>query len=170
MQYCSISSAYLRCVCHRYVHPTNHEHYLLCFVLAVISVTQVTQWIHILQEPISLTIFARNSNSIELSPCCNSVAGHQIATNFCAFHDSTAVVSCTKFCSDHGIRIEVSVKRNFHRIWIAIEKPLSETGPWVALLTVTACPRDCKVYLKIWVNPTSDTTKRIQNAYSMSAT
>ena len=45
---------------------------------------------HIL-GPVSLTIFARNSNSMEISPCCNSVAGHQIATNFCTCHDSTAV-------------------------------------------------------------------------------
>ena len=63
------------------------------------------------------------------SPCCNSVAGHQIATNFCTCHDSTAVVPCTKFCSDHCIRIELRVKRNFHRIWIAIEKPLVKRGP-----------------------------------------
>ena len=59
-----------------------------------------------------------NSNSMETSPCCNSVAGHQIATIFCTCHYSTAVVPCTKFCSDHGIRLDVRVKRNFHRIWI----------------------------------------------------
>ena len=52
-----------------------------------------------------------------------------VATNFCTCHDSTAVVSCTKFCSDHCIRIEVSVKRNFHRIWIAMEKPLVKWAP-----------------------------------------
>ena len=54
----------------------------------------------------------------------NSVAGHQIEINFCTCHDSTAVVSCAKFYSDHCIRIEVKVKRNFHRIWIALEKSL----------------------------------------------
>ena len=59
---------------------------------------------------------------METSPCCNSVTGHQIATNFCTCHDSTAVVPCTKFCSDHCIRIEMRVKRNFHRILIAMEK------------------------------------------------
>ena len=46
-------------------------------------------------------IFARNLNSMETLPCCNSVTGHQIATNLCTCHDSTAVVPCTKFCSDH---------------------------------------------------------------------
>ena len=44
-------------------------------------------------------------------------------------HDSTAVVPCTKFYSDHCIRIELRVKRNFHRIWIAMEKPLVKRGP-----------------------------------------
>ena len=68
--------------------------------------------------PVSLIFFAHNSNSMETSPCHNSVAGHQIATFFCTCHDSTAVVPCTKFCNDHCIRIEVRVKRNFHRIWM----------------------------------------------------
>ena len=66
---------------------------------------------------------------METSPCCNSVAGHQIATNVCTCHDSTAVVPCTTFCSDHCIRIEMRVKRNFHRIWIVMEKPLVKRGP-----------------------------------------
>ena len=70
--------------------------------------------------PVSLMIFARNSNSIKTSPCCNSLAGHRIATNFCKCHDSTAVAPCTQFCSDHCIRIEMRVKRKFHRIWIAM--------------------------------------------------
>ena len=84
--------------------------------------------------------FARNSNSMETSRCCNSVAGHQIATNFCTCHDSTAVVPCTKFCSDHCIRIEMRVKRNFlHRIWIAMEKPLLKRGPRAPLFQFAPC-------------------------------
>ena len=82
---------------------------------------------------VSLTVFARKSNSMETSPCHASVAGHQIATNFCTYHDSTAVVPCTKFCSDHCIRIDVRVKHNFHRIWIAMEKKISEMGPRIAV-------------------------------------
>ena len=77
-----------------------------------------------IRGPFHLRFFARNSNSMETSPCCNSVAGHQIATKFCTCHDSTAVVPCTKFCSDHCIRIEMTVKRNFHRIWIVMETRL----------------------------------------------
>ena len=37
--------------------------------------------------------------------------------------------TCTKFCSDHSIRLEMRVKRNFHRIWNAMEKPLVKRGP-----------------------------------------
>ena len=66
---------------------------------------------------------------MENSPCCNAVTGHQIATNFCTCHDSTAVVPCTKFCSDHCIRIEMRVKWNFHWILIAMEKTLVKQGP-----------------------------------------
>ena len=64
--------------------------------------------------------FARHSNSMENSPCCNSTAVHQIATMFCTCHDRTAVVPCTKFCSNHYIKIEARVKRNFHRSWIVL--------------------------------------------------
>ena len=79
------------------------------------------------QGPVSLTVFTRNSNSMETSPCHYFVAGHQIPTNLCTCHDSTAVVPC--ICSDHCIIIEVRVKRNFHRIRIAMEKPLVKRGP-----------------------------------------
>ena len=73
---------------------------------------------------------------METSPCHNSVAGHRIATNPCTCHDSTAVVPCIKFCSDHCIRIEIRVKRNFHQIWIAIEKSLVKRGPVQETLTL----------------------------------
>ena len=75
---------------------------------------------------------------METSSCHYSVAGHQIATHFCTCHDSTSVVPCMKFCSDHCIRIEVRVKRNFHRIRIAMEKPLVKRGP--ASLCVESLP------------------------------
>ena len=74
-------------------------------------------------------VFCSQFISMETSTCHNSVAGHQIATNFCTCHDSTAVVPCTKFSSDHCDRIEVRVKRHFHRIWIAMQKPLVKRAP-----------------------------------------
>ena len=78
--------------------------------------------------PFHWRYFACNSNSIETLPCCNSVACHQIATNFCTCNNSTAVVPCTNFFSDHCIRIEVRGKPNFHRIWVAMEKTLVKQG------------------------------------------
>ena len=79
--------------------------------------------------PFHKRVFARHTNLMEISPYCNSIVGHQIATTFCTYHDGTYVVPCTNFCSDHCFKIEVRVKRNFHRIWIAMEKPLVKRGP-----------------------------------------
>ena len=74
-------------------------------------------------RPVSLTIFRPKLQfGGNFASDCNSVAGHQIATNVCTYHDSTAVVPCTKFCSEHCMRVEVRVKRNFHWICIAMEK------------------------------------------------
>ena len=89
----------------------------------------------------------RNSNSIEASSCCNFIAGHQNATKNCAWHDSTAVVPCTNFCSDHLIRIEVRVKQNFHRIWIAMEKPLVKRGPDRTLNSPSTACHTCMSHL-----------------------
>ena len=123
-------------------------------------------------------LFARNSNSMETSSCCNSAAGDQIATNFCTCHDSTAVVPCTKICSDHRIRIEVRVKQNFHQIWIAMEKLLVKRGPGHLLnptphrLISFPCQSDYPFlrygYFEIWswkskVKVTGDQTK--SNSY-----
>ena len=47
-----------------------------------------------------LTNFNHNSNSVDILFCCNFIFGHDIAINFCTCHDSTAVVSCAKFCGD----------------------------------------------------------------------
>ena len=47
-------------------------------------------------EPVSLMIFARNSNSTKILPCCNSIDGH-VETKLCTCHDSPAVESYTNF-------------------------------------------------------------------------
>ena len=90
--------------------------------------------LHYIRGPVSLTTFARNSNSVEISPCCNSVAGHQIATNF---------------CSDHFIRIEMRVKRNCHRIWIAMEKPLVKLGPASIVIKIRFIWRCSYIYMTV---------------------
>ena len=106
------------------------------------------------QRPVSLNIFASNWNLIKTSPCCNSIAGQQIATNFCTCHDSRSVVSCTKFCSDQFARIEVRVKRNFHRIWIAMENSLVKRGliPRIWLLFEDAMIERNESKFVIWIS------------------
>ena len=54
--------------------------------------------------------------------CCSSVPGHQIATKFCTCHDSYAVMSCAKFCSNHFIRIWMKTNRICIKIelWLKI--------------------------------------------------
>ena len=85
-----------------------------------------TQWheflfvnrFNILKPNVLLT----NWISMENLLCHNSVNISEIATKFCTYHDSTAVMSCAKLCSVLNIEIEFRAKRNFHRIWIAMEK------------------------------------------------
>ena len=51
--------------------------------------------------------------------------------HFLHMADSTAVLSCAKICNDHSVRIETTLKRNFHLIWITMEKPLvKEARVW----------------------------------------
>ena len=69
--------------------------------------------------------FYRNSYSMEVSPCCNSVVGNQIAGNCGPCHDSTTVIPCEKISSDHCIRIEVRVNLNCDG------KTVIETGPCI---------------------------------------
>ena len=74
---------------------------------------------------ISLTC---NSNLMENSFCCNSNFWYQITTKFCAWHDSTAVMSCAKVCIDHIFRIRMRAKWNFHLIFIFDGNIVSEMG------------------------------------------
>ena len=59
--------------------------------------------------PIPQMFFHPNSNLMEISFRCNYTHGHQITTKFCICHNSTAVVTCTHFCTDQFARIEVRV-------------------------------------------------------------
>ena len=50
---------------------------------------------------------------------CNFISAKLIATKFCTCHDSTVVVACAKFCSNHSMRTLMSVEQkvqNF-KIW-----------------------------------------------------
>ena len=76
------------------------------------------------QGPVSLTF-----------SCLQFKFDWNFATNFSTCHDSTAVVPCTKFCSDHCIRTEVS-ETIFPSNLICDEKTVSQTGPWVQWCTL----------------------------------
>ena len=75
--------------------------------------------------PLPRAISLHFSSTIKIwwiSYCCNSIIGHQIATKFGTCHDSTAVVACTKFWSDHFLGIWMTAKWNFIGIWTELEK------------------------------------------------
>ena len=54
---------------------------------------------------------------------------YHIATKFCTCHDSTAVVPCAKFHSDHFMTSWMRAVWNFHRIWITMEKSFVKWAP-----------------------------------------
>ena len=66
--------------------------------------------------PISLTVFHRNSNSMEISFLSHLDSNRVIATKYCTWHDSCAI--CCDLMAGNGIM----ARRNFHRIWIAGKK------------------------------------------------
>ena len=50
----------------------------------------------------------------------NPLPVHQIATNFCTCHDSCAVVTCSKLCSNHLIKTWIKSKLWIHLFWTRI--------------------------------------------------
>ena len=128
---CKLQNLLVHILVKRYVYLRCDFHYILVLGAHINKFTLNHHQLHVFlsakYEPevrFSKVFFARNSNLMENSLCCNSMAGHQIATNFC-----TAVVSCTKFCSDHYVKMEVRVKWTFHQIQIAMEKNLVKWAP-----------------------------------------
>ena len=57
-----------------------------------------------------------------------------IATKFCTYNVSTAVVACAKFYGDLMAMNGITVKQVFRQIWIAMEKYVIETGPRLGAL------------------------------------
>ena len=55
--------------------------------------------------------------------------GYYITTKFCTCHDSTAVMPCTKFHSDHFTATWMRAECNFHGIWITMEKLFVKLAP-----------------------------------------
>ena len=75
------------------------------------------------------TILSSQFKFDENSLSCNSIAGDHITTKFSTCHDSTAVMSGAKFCSEHFIRIWMKAKWNFPHIWILKGIFFSEMSP-----------------------------------------
>ena len=68
----------------------------------------------------SIAIQIRWKNSFHSHLDSNTV----IATKFCTWHDSCAVVACAKICCDLMASNGVMARQSFHRIWIVGKKPL----------------------------------------------
>ena len=103
--------------------------YNQCYYKAIVQhITQITALSHALlhllvspwglwrfrdlaQGPISLTIFHLQFDFYKKSFYCYSVPDHQIATDFCTCRDSTAVMACAIFCSNH-FKLEFGGEQN----------------------------------------------------------
>ena len=77
-------------------------------------------------DPCHARFFHHNQNLMDISACSHPNLNQGIATKFCTWHDSIAVVSCAKFCSYHATMDLITTKWNFYRIWIASEKSSME--------------------------------------------
>ena len=75
-------------------------------------------------SPLHERFLLRNLNPIKNWNKCNYVIGNHNATQFCTCHDSTAVVLCAKFHSDHFNIACMRAEWNFHQIWITTENRL----------------------------------------------
>ena len=69
------------------------------------------------QGLISLTPFHRSSNSMKLL-FCSHLDNKVIATKFCTWHDSCAVLRYSK------IRCDLMANKNFYQIWIVVRNRL----------------------------------------------
>ena len=52
-----------------------------------------------------------------------------IATKFCTWHDSCAVVACAQICCNQMAGNRITARWSFHRIWIAGKKSLGKRAP-----------------------------------------
>ena len=98
------------------------------------------------QAPISRKIFHRDSYSTENWSLCNSIIGYHIPPKCCTFqdrcctcHNSTAVVPCAKFHSDHFNTNPTREEWHFHRTWIIMDKLFKKMGPDLCRHTALSC-------------------------------
>ena len=77
----------------------------------------------------STNYFPSQSNSLKISFSCHPNSNNVIATKFCTWHDSCAVVACANFFNDITTKNEISemiYSMNFN----CDGKGISEISPW----------------------------------------
>ena len=79
--------------------------------------------------PFHKRLFHRNSNSTEISFHSHLDSNSVIATKFCTWHDSCAVVAFAKMCCDLMASNGITARRRFHRILFAGKKSLVTRAP-----------------------------------------
>ena len=85
-------------------------------------------------QPIS-QLFNCNLNLMEISFCSHLSFRYMIAIKFCTCRNSTAVMTCAKFCSDKIPYNGVSyIKTNFPSNLNYDRKIIHEMGPWIYIL------------------------------------
>ena len=73
--------------------------------------------------------FVAIQNTIGISFHSHLNSDAVIATTFCTWHDSCAVMACAKICCDVMASNGVVARRSFHQIWIAGKKTLVKRAP-----------------------------------------
>ena len=101
-----------------------------------------TTWFYLL--PISLTMFRRNSNVMEISCFSSPNSNESIVTKFRTLHGSCVVLGCVNICSNILARNRYTVKRNAYWIWLLMEKALVNWVPDYSYQSI-------KAILFIWI-------------------
>ena len=109
------------------------QHLFACDSACVIISYNINDYIELVyvvkQGAISRTIYPSYLKFDGKSVYCNSVVGYHNATKRCTCHNSTAIVPCARFHSDHLSKNLMRVEWNFHRIWITMEKSFVKWTP-----------------------------------------
>ena len=88
---------------------TNDDPVHWC-IYAALGGDELTIW-----EYISLKNYIHHLNSMKITFWCNSILGHQIATQFCTCHNSQVLRACAQVCRHHIATIWIIQKQ--HLFW-----------------------------------------------------
>ena len=105
-----------------------------------------------MKGPFQEWFFPHNSNSMENWFLCNSIVGDCITTKLCTCHNSIAVVPCAEFHRNHFTATWMTVKLNFHWIWVTMGKVIHVISPWPRTLYEWMDKGVCCVYINVIQN------------------